>query len=676
MQERFELLWFEPNSANYIYFDENHNLHVLLPVVPGDTIGTDNTCKTMEELKQFFGLKNREKSAINILEGYKQTLINDIALLNKLDLASDLLVNKNKRLEQVNSHLIILKHIEKDFKNLLVSSEEGYRALPLQIKYLLQKRTNWLSMQLSPEKPDYILRTENPIFSLERMPYGFKGEYKEGLAYELRRMIREDIPVVKGYVEQISELVGNQFPTPAEWTNEEISKLIDLIQTTLKENYQLVVDCKRAYQTNQVIDLDYLKVIYLGEVTPFSSTEIAESILQASVSNEFWEDSKPSFFSFTQSLTNDEQRYQASDPFSIKVQFFLGQINIYCFKENLFKDNKNTNFGNFIDEKFYRDEIVECVLSAIKNNHSIEDELFKFINKNHSYLNLKGPLEKKDTDEILSQFNTNYKTIATSDHFDEFTLFYPDKPGDFFNHLNKISVDLFSVLDDYVNTRWYKKIKSKCILLDDTCPKKLPSSNTYAVSVPKDIDYQTLLKLMSSQLKLNNAKTLITQALQRLFSNEINTSDLNTVFTYSADQLSSIISKLIHDTRSDDEKNKIMACIHYYQHLNQALANNPKDYLALQKRDVVVKAMYALLTSTSQDETMRLEQFNKELIEGKTILCTRRDSYFTTFVKALGVIAAGILGLGVGGYIAFNYFFQEPRTEGGKLIPPNPSLKS
>lgn len=64
---------YEPTSFDYLFFDENNDLHVFLPVVGGSKIGIDNTCQTHLELHKFFGLGGH-KSAIEKFSEYKSFL--------------------------------------------------------------------------------------------------------------------------------------------------------------------------------------------------------------------------------------------------------------------------------------------------------------------------------------------------------------------------------------------------------------------------------------------------------------------------------------------------------------------------------------------------------------------------------------------------------------------------
>ncbi len=86
---------------DYGYFDEMDRFHWLLPLIGGDTIGLDNTCKTMLELQTFFNGDSHAKpprlSALTVLMNYQEHLKNDIdKLIMSVPSGHLLLVTKKK----------------------------------------------------------------------------------------------------------------------------------------------------------------------------------------------------------------------------------------------------------------------------------------------------------------------------------------------------------------------------------------------------------------------------------------------------------------------------------------------------------------------------------------------------------------------------------------------------
>ena len=71
----------EPSNFRYIRIHPTRNhVHLLVPIIAGLDISTDNTCKSALELKAFF-----EGGAIKELESYKNTLEFHLSLLEEVD---------------------------------------------------------------------------------------------------------------------------------------------------------------------------------------------------------------------------------------------------------------------------------------------------------------------------------------------------------------------------------------------------------------------------------------------------------------------------------------------------------------------------------------------------------------------------------------------------------------
>ena len=161
----------EPKSADYIYIDAENNVHLLLPIVGGDTIAIDNTCKTVMEMQTFFygreshGSVRSQPSALAVLESYAIALQTDISALETYSEAFELLDKKRHRLLQIQGYLAILRLVN----DLFVSQTAPYPTFPAGVQTLLQKQTNCLSMCLSPRVPDHFLQTQTPVFSVARL---------------------------------------------------------------------------------------------------------------------------------------------------------------------------------------------------------------------------------------------------------------------------------------------------------------------------------------------------------------------------------------------------------------------------------------------------------------------------------------------------------------------------
>lgn len=88
----------EPSNFRYIRIHPATNhVHLLVPIISGLDISTDNTCKSEVELKAFF-----EGGAFRELESYKNTLEFHLSLLEEGDARY---LAKKERLAQINVYL-------------------------------------------------------------------------------------------------------------------------------------------------------------------------------------------------------------------------------------------------------------------------------------------------------------------------------------------------------------------------------------------------------------------------------------------------------------------------------------------------------------------------------------------------------------------------------------------
>ncbi len=92
---------------------------------------------------------------------------------------------------------------------------------------------------------------------------------------------------------------------------------------------------------------------------------------------------------------------------------------------------------------------------------------------------------------------------------------------------------------------------------------------------------------------------------------------------------------------------------HYYMH-------DPSFLITLQRYAVIEQGekMLAVQDITDAVDTKEaIENFHSHLAANKSLFVKKRDTALMTFVKALGVVAAAILGVGIGGVYAYQRFF-------------------
>lgn len=112
------------------------------------------------------------------------------------------------------------------------------------------------------------------------------------------------------------------------------------------------------------------------------------------------------------------------------------------------------------------------------------------------------------------------------------------------------------------------------------------------------------------------------------------------------------------------------ACLKYQQHLakeKEKVADNPKKLAEVKIKQEALNELLATISGSGKAE-IKVSKFNEKLDEVKPVLMRKHDGALETFVKAIGVGAASIIGVGVGGYYAHKHLFGDKATQGGKLV--------
>ena len=124
----------EPLSPRYIYINPDTNqVHLLVPLVQGQEISTDNTCKSTAALNEFMN------TVLNELNRYKSALEFDLELLgNKNPPLKEL---KEERLTQINAYINTLPHMREKYSSAINSQ-------------MLKTSSNLYSIQLRPRIKD------------------------------------------------------------------------------------------------------------------------------------------------------------------------------------------------------------------------------------------------------------------------------------------------------------------------------------------------------------------------------------------------------------------------------------------------------------------------------------------------------------------------------------------
>lgn len=121
----------EPTAPRYIYINpETNRVHLLVPVVGGQEISTDNTCKSTVAMDEFF----QGDAALRELNTYKEALEFDLQLSDE---NHPLSAPKQARLTQINAYFAAIPDMQAVCNKAITT--------------LLQTPSNLYSIQLRPK---------------------------------------------------------------------------------------------------------------------------------------------------------------------------------------------------------------------------------------------------------------------------------------------------------------------------------------------------------------------------------------------------------------------------------------------------------------------------------------------------------------------------------------------
>lgn len=466
---------------DYVYIDEHNKVHLLLAVTAGDKIGMDNTCKSALELKTFFygevkqtrqGEKKVRNSAKENLQEYRGKLIHDIDLL-KTSEYQELLAQKQTRLKQIEAYIEIIEKTQSTF----VDPDTPHPKIPLGIHRLFAKKSNCLYVLLSPHEPDLYLRGSNHIFSLERTSSWTKPCFKNKLLDKLGEHLVSSKESKSSKNMLITEAAKQLSAKPT------LKILQNFLQNKIKELFHVEEVNLNIATTGAKLE-GYLRAMNLSYNDCETTEEAANLILNACLNEEFWDGLvNNNFFNPDYKEYNEYSARLEANRLGMALQFFWGKISVYCYEKGL----STQDFGEILDQSPYDAEITSLIINSLPNTQQVQTAIFNYINAHLTEFRMKQALSNEDQMSIVDGFNEDYRLIKNSPNFDEFMLFNPNIPGDFFNHHNKISVhflDLihYSDLSSYTSHNIQSiidsaKMNNHVELLKEATVRRLPPNN-------------------------------------------------------------------------------------------------------------------------------------------------------------------------------------------------------
>ena len=305
----------EPMSPRYIYINpETNHVHLLVPLVQGQEISTDNTCKSTAALTEF------KNAALNELNTYKSALEFDLELLG--DDSPPLKALKEARLTQINAYINAMPPMQEKYSSAIASQ-------------MSKMSSNLYSIQLRPHTQDPQSIVVNPVFSIERT-----NDVKMTPKSVLFNTMYEAYPQLTiapldpksqldaAVLRALSGLATNFTQIQAEMT------------TQCQRLFGLAVDFTKAGHSTSVSQAYIDATMESSPAAPATTQEYIDALWNACAPNIGSNIATKPFYS-----VRDSQEKVQTEKLSILTQFFLAQVNIYCKAKGM----SDKNFGVILD---------------------------------------------------------------------------------------------------------------------------------------------------------------------------------------------------------------------------------------------------------------------------------------------------------------------------------------
>lgn len=423
----------EPVSPPHIHINPATNrVHLLVPVVSGQEISTDNTCKATKELKDFF-----DGGAVRELTAYKSALEFDIGLLEE---SHPQRAAKEDRLAQIEAYIGSVRAMQQSYGHAMTA--------------FLAKPSNLYSIQLRPRAQDSESRVVNPVFNIER-----KSNAGTPLSALYNAMHTVFPDVVIGAVDpktQLTKAVLSALPP---------SPILQDIQRVLTEQCQTLFGITGDFnhhfkRVNERVEKHPVDKAYIDALMEFGEdtepSEYVDALLYYCAENLWIQIPTPPFYKVSNiaeglaATERNEAIAERTERLSILTQFFLANMNVYCRAKGI----SAQNFGVILDKSpDLSNELTAVVYMALSTGVSVENSVCDFFNAHAAEFGLSRPLNSQDVAAIQQKFERTYQTVtATKEnpHMDDFMILDLEATGEnssFVTHQGAICVDFAEIID-------------------------------------------------------------------------------------------------------------------------------------------------------------------------------------------------------------------------------------
>ena len=468
----------EPTAPRYITINhESNQVHLMVPVVSGQEISTDNTCKATVALRDFF-----YGGALRELTAYKNALAFDIALLS---VDNPQRVAKEARLAQIEAYIEAVSAMRNSYSDAMTA--------------FLTRPSNLYGIQLRPRTQDSQSRVVNPVFNIERR------NNAAGIPLSaLYNAMHETFPgIVIGVTDPRSRLTNEVLGAiPASPTFENIR---DALTTQCKDLFGMDIDFTAYFKrvnnmaVKQTADKAHIDALMgFSEENRATPEDYIDALLGTCAPDMWGTIPVPAspFFSIPAMVDVDER----TERLSILTQFFLANLNIYCKAKGISAEN----FGTLLDASAATSrELVSVITTALNAGDDVEMVLCTFCNANADKFRLTRALNTEDVATIKEKFERTYHTVtATKEnpHMDDFMILDVGALGEtakFVTHQGAICVNFADMVDAVAasaNPDYFASIRADFA----THPVEIPQSNE-GVAGTIDVDIEALITRINDE---------------------------------------------------------------------------------------------------------------------------------------------------------------------------------
>ena len=457
----------EPTAPRYITINQETNqVHLMVPVVSGQDISTDNTCKATVALRAFF-----DGGALRELNAYREALAFDIQLLEVGHPKRPL---KEARLAQIEAYIGAVSAMQHGYGDAMTA--------------LLTRPCNLYSIQLRPRTQDSQSRVVNPAFNIER-GNNAAGTPLSAMYNAMHHTFPTTVIAVRDPRARLTAAVLANLPA---------APILTDIQRVLSEQcrqlFNLDIDFTQQSDSTPVNQASIDALMGFDEDSPATAEDYIAALLGVSARDLGENIPTPPFYNIPEATEIDER----TERLSILTQFFLSIVNIYCRARGI----SAQNFGPILDASNDLSEaLVNGVATALSADDEVESKVCDFCNAHAAEFGLSRTLNAGDKAAIKQKFEGTYRTVtATKEnpHMDDFMILDCDatgEPAKFVIHQGAICTDFAEIIEPALaNQDYFTRVREDF----KGHPAQMPHKNEW-VAGDIEIEPEALLERITDE---------------------------------------------------------------------------------------------------------------------------------------------------------------------------------